>query len=167
MRGRTGSSVTALTRQGSRVQRERLARPDRQHEGRAQGGTEDQRQVPHALRERTRRLQLLLGDGLGQQPGVGRLEERPGGTEDHLDRRDLPHACATDEDQCGQDRVHGGPDQVAADHQAVAREPVRPHSTKQHQHHQRDRLSGQDQAQVAGRPGRAGDVDGHRHRDRV
>ena len=80
-RGRTGSSVTALTRNVAASSANASPAPTVRTSSRGQRRAEHQREVPGALGQRPRRLDLVLGNGLRQQPGVGGLEERPRGAE--------------------------------------------------------------------------------------
>ena len=135
-----------------RVERERPARADAEHE---RGRQRRARELRDGLHDRGRRVGLLqhrLGHGLRHEPRERGPEERLRGAEHGLDDHDVPDLDGAGEDQRRQQRVHRRADQIRGQHHAVARQPVRPHAAEQQAADERDRVRGEDEPDVGRRP---------------
>jgi len=149
-----------------RVQRERRARADGQHQRGADRRADHDRQVRGQAAQRLRLLDVVVSDGLRDQAGVGRVEERARRAEQRLDHDHLDDARTAGEDQDRQRQVQSRADAVSADHDPappLAAEPVGPDAPEQDQRDQRQRLCGQHEAEVGRRPGPLGHVQRERH----
>jgi hypothetical protein len=153
-------------RERRRVQCERGAGAHGQHQRGADRRADHDREVHGQAGQRLRFLNVVIGNGLRDQAGVGGIEECPRGAEQRLDHDQLHHARAAGEDQDREGHVQSRADAVGADHDPApprAAKPVGPDAAEQDQRDHRQRLCGQHETEVGRRPGPLGHV--QRERD--
>ena len=159
MRRRDTAQQRRAEQKCGRVEHESLPSAHGEDERGAQRGAD---QDGHVLGDRGQRPRILekgFRDGLGQQAGIGGLEEGSGGPEQRLDHHHLKNRRSTGENQRGQDTVQSGTGEVGDDHDPVAGQSVGPDAPEQDQHDEGKRLRGQHQSEVGRRPGALGDVE--------
>jgi hypothetical protein len=146
-----------------RIEGERLSGTDSEHDRGGQCRADEEGDVGHRFGQCLGVLDQRLGNGLGNQAGVGRLEERLRSAEQRLDQDDLPDPDRAEEDQRRQDRVQRASYRVGGDHDAMARQAIRPHAAEQQQRHEGEGLRPEHGAEVGGRAGALRDVQRDRH----
>ena len=82
----------------------------------------------------------------------GRPEEGLTSTHAHLQRRELPHVGDPGDQQGRGNALEDEPQEVGGQHDALARQAVRPHPADEDEHGERDEVRRLHKADVRGRP---------------
>ncbi len=134
--------------EGRRVEGERLARTDAEHEQRGDRGPDEERQVRHRLGDRLGVLEQGRGHGLGNEAGVRGLKERLRAAEQDLDHDEFPDRQRPREDERSKQRMQCRARQVGGDDDPLPRQTVSPHSAEEQQGDERERLRAEDESEV-------------------
>jgi hypothetical protein len=152
----------------SREERRRIDRdPDARVRGRddeaSECGTADPARVLAEAEDRVRGLEQLLRDGLRDDSGGRREEERGAEAIDRTERSELPDLGLAGQQQ-DRDHTLGKPaDNVREHHHAMARQAVGPDPAHEQEEHLWDRPGRENEAEIGFRAGQV--EDGERKRD--
>jgi len=146
------------------VERERPASSGRGDEDAAGRCARHAGRVQRQAEEHVRRLEQLARDGLRDDPGRRREEERGRRPAHELERGELPQLGSARQEQQRGDTLCCGVRDVRADHDVVPRQPVRPHAAEEEEDDLRDRARREHEPHRRERVGQV--EDGERERDR-
>ena len=149
---------------GRRVDRERETRPEPGDEQAAAGGAEDRRRVAREPEDRVRLLELVRADGLRNDAGRGRHEERGCNPPYARDTDDVPDLRSAGQQEDRERALRRGADEVRGDHHDVARDPVGPDASDDEEEDLRQEARREHDPEVGRRPRQADD--GERQRNR-
>ena len=97
-------------------------------------------------------LQVLAARDLRNEAAGRRLEARIEHAVERGEGHDVPELGGVGQQQRGERRLHRAAPEVRHDHDVAAVQPVRPHSGGEDQDGERERLRGQHDSELAGRP---------------